>query len=353
MYTKIKFFIVSDINQSIYGFTGANPEYMKELRTFKKGRSFKDIELKNNYRSSSEIVAVSGEILGNSEMYTAKQNYPESRFEFVVCEDDWSDQIENICDKIIPYCHNLGIRREEIGILFPYNYLITQCKNALAAKNISAYISRHGFERSRIILWFEALADWCAGNSSISISNLFSEFSEKYHKKDCFINIACFQQIVTESRNYHQLKEWVLWLFKMLEILVPEQDKVNFENFISEIEGTEYDSYTISDFSRIGKPTNQIVLLTWHSAKGLEFDVVVLTGMSEDIMPRFDTVNDAERLKEEERKCFVGVSRAKRLCYLMHSNFYSNRGGRWAKLPSRYWTLIENAINNYKTKVGL
>jgi len=349
LYTDIRLFIVGDTNQSIYGFTGANPEYMDELGTFKGGRGFSSIELKNNYRSSSEIVSVSGGILGNSDRYIAKKSFKDSRFEFIICESDWEDQMRAIIDRVIPECDELGVAREEIGILFTTNPLATQCKILMAENNIEAYISKRNFERTKFILWLEEIAEWCGGNSLISPIQLFQDFSQKYQPVDASINLSYFYQLITESKDRSILSDWIDWINENIPFIIPDEEKNNYKNFVEEIKKEEYKTFTVSDFYKIGKPINQVVLLTWHSAKGLEFDVIVLVGMSEGIIPRYDAVNNSKRLKEEDRKCFVGVSRAKKICYLLRSKSYQDRYGRiWEREQSRYWTLIKESVERFR-----
>lgn len=90
---------------------------------------------------------------------------------------------------------------------------------------------------------------------------------------------------------------------------------------------------------------NQIVISTRHSSKGLEFEAVVMMGMEEDHFPNYYAKNSPKLLEEANRLCFVCVSRAKRVCILMRSNYYTIKkkdGDLWRKMynPSRYWTLL-------------
>ncbi|QCX34786.1 DNA helicase PcrA [Caloramator sp. E03] len=59
-----------------------------------------------------------------------------------------------------------------------------------------------------------------------------------------------------------------------------------------------------------------VTLMTLHTAKGLEFNVVFIAGMEEGIFPHFSARDDEDELEEERRLCYVGITRAKKLLYL-------------------------------------
>ena len=104
----------------------------------------------------------------------------------------------------------------------------------------------------------------------------------------------------------------------------------------------EYSDYGIDKFCKIGQPENQIVISTRHSSKGLEFEAVIMMGMEEDHFPSYYAKNNARLLEETNRLCYVCVSRAKRICILMRSNYYTtkNKNGKsWRTRfdSSRYW----------------
>jgi DNA helicase-2/ATP-dependent DNA helicase PcrA len=81
-----------------------------------------------------------------------------------------------------------------------------------------------------------------------------------------------------------------------------------------------------------------ITLMTLHSAKGLEFDHVFLTGMEEGIFPHSRSQNDVEELEEERRLCYVGMTRAKETLTLTRAVYRRMYGNErlTGSLPSRF-----------------
>ncbi len=78
-----------------------------------------------------------------------------------------------------------------------------------------------------------------------------------------------------------------------------------------------------------------LTLMTMHNAKGLEFPVVFVTGMEEELFPHIRALDDPEGIEEERRLCYVALTRAKERLYLLYAarRYSSNSLGR---LPSRF-----------------
>ena len=91
-----------------------------------------------------------------------------------------------------------------------------------------------------------------------------------------------------------------------------------------------------------------VTLMTLHNAKGLEFPVVFITGMEEGLFPHSRSL-DEERLEEERRLCYVGVTRAQDQLTLSYARSRTLFGGAGYKLPSRFLSEIPDQLVEYRT----
>ncbi len=89
---------------------------------------------------------------------------------------------------------------------------------------------------------------------------------------------------------------------------------------------------------------NQIQLMTLHSAKGLEFPLVILSGMEEGLFPSSRSLEEPERLEEERRLCYVGMTRARERLVLTHTLLRRIYGSEMRQLPSRFLAEIPDHL---------
>jgi len=75
----------------------------------------------------------------------------------------------------------------------------------------------------------------------------------------------------------------------------------------------------MSDIDELKEAEARVTLMTLHSAKGLEFPVVFLTGLEEGVFPHARSMNDPEEIEEERRLCYVGLTRARDRLYLSYA----------------------------------
>jgi len=80
----------------------------------------------------------------------------------------------------------------------------------------------------------------------------------------------------------------------------------------------------------------RVTLMTVHNAKGLEYDVVMVTGMEEGLFPHVRSIDDPDGLQEERRLCYVALTRARQRLILSHADARTLRGNRMYSIPSRF-----------------
>ncbi|MBZ0276924.1 MAG: UvrD-helicase domain-containing protein, partial [Anaerolineae bacterium] len=85
-----------------------------------------------------------------------------------------------------------------------------------------------------------------------------------------------------------------------------------------------------------GDDSDTVTLMTLHSAKGLEYLVVFLTGLEEGVLPHFRSLNEPDGMEEERRLLYVGITRAMRLLYLSHAFRRMTYGDSSPSVPSRF-----------------
>jgi DNA helicase-2/ATP-dependent DNA helicase PcrA len=91
----------------------------------------------------------------------------------------------------------------------------------------------------------------------------------------------------------------------------------------------------VSDVDELGADVRGVTMMTLHSAKGLEFPAVFMTGMEEGVFPHSRSMGDAEEIEEERRLCYVGFTRAEQrlfLSYALHRRLHGYGLGE----PSRF-----------------
>jgi len=92
----------------------------------------------------------------------------------------------------------------------------------------------------------------------------------------------------------------------------------------------------VSDTDQIDPSLGTVTLMTLHSAKGLEFPVVFMTGMEEGLFPHNNSLKSESGLEEERRLCYVGLTRAKEKVFLSSAESRRIYGSYRACIPSRF-----------------
>jgi DNA helicase-2/ATP-dependent DNA helicase PcrA len=98
----------------------------------------------------------------------------------------------------------------------------------------------------------------------------------------------------------------------------------------------------VSDLDGADFGNDFVTLMTLHSAKGLEFPVIFITGLEESIFPHSRALYDSTELEEERRLMYVGMTRAREELYLTYATSRTLYGGRLSNPPSRFLSDVES-----------
>ncbi|MBI1857138.1 UvrD-helicase domain-containing protein [Candidatus Saccharibacteria bacterium] len=114
-----------------------------------------------------------------------------------------------------------------------------------------------------------------------------------------------------------------------------EYQDLGIDGFLEEVS-------LVSDLGSQQLDSNAVTLMTLHSAKGLEFPVVFMTGLEETIFPHSRALYDQGEMEEERRLCYVGMTRAKEELYLTYATSRMLYGSTQYNPPSRFLSEIDS-----------
>lgn len=335
----LRLFAVGDADQSIYGFTGANPELLQRLT---KRDDVRTIRLRFNYRSGGKIIRASLGALGEERDYRGVEGASEGELTFWPVEGGHELQAQHIAKTVLPALLSRGLRSEQIAILYRAAWLGDKVVDSLERSNITyirtdsnALVKRS----SRLARFIEACAGWVTGGWQVAdppyerlvgqaiglvYGGRVTEFEEQAlsHQLMAFLRggidssetthvwLQRFQQeLITPwqsiSRNAHQ--EWEVCL-----------------EMIKRTDPRDNNDMLLTIFSGLIDGTGRVTLSTLHSAKGREFDAVILFGINSDDIPNWRDKKSPLALREARRLFYVGVTRPrKELCLVYQKNHHS------------------------------
>ena len=114
-------------------------------------------------------------------------------------------------------------------------------------------------------------------------------------------------------------------------------DEASLEAFLEEIS-------LMTDIDNYDNAADSVVMMTLHSAKGLEFPIVFIPGMEEGVFPSVQTIIEASQLSEERRLAYVGITRAKEKLYLIKTRERMLFGSTTHNRESRFVTEIPSKL---------
>jgi len=391
---------VGDDAQSIYKWRGAE---VRNILDFNKDfPETKIIRLEQNYRSTKYILAVADSVIKNNVYQIPKtlwtSNDHGEKVNITMCFDE-RDEANFVSRKIAELISTNKAQPREIAILYRTNAQSRNFEETLIKSSIP-YIIVGGVEFYKrkevkdVLAYLRLLVNSKDDESFLRIVNFpargigdvsieaLRNVAKKFEKslyesipellneneiperiKKNFRNfhnlISKYQSLLNQTDFYDLVKSFIdeLGILKLYKEEGTDESLQRYENIsqllnsiqefqISNPEKTLIDYLSeislISDIDNWEDRKNSVVLMTLHSAKGLEFKVVFVVGCEEGLLPlRRD--GDIEDIEEERRLFYVGCTRAMRHLYLTYAKNRNRFGNSYPQIQSRFIEEIDKS----------
>ncbi|NPA26944.1 MAG: UvrD-helicase domain-containing protein [Chloroflexi bacterium] len=388
-----RIFVVGDMDQAIYRWRGADYRNLARLEA-----DFPDarvILLEENYRSTQEILDVAMAILAagspryRKRLVARRGHGPKAVLKQVFSE---REQAEFVVRMAVALARERGIPLEDIAVMYRTNAQSRLLEEALMRyqlpyrlvgalrfygrreiKDLVAYLrvvfnpdDRPSLERIVNVpprgigprtwaRWVE-LAQSRGRSPGAALLDLAQD-PEPWRKALPPRAFRVLSSLAQRLYRWHLLRE-ELTPRQMLDRIVDEinyraylrnmgdEDEQRWEN-VQELRrlAADFDQAGLAAFlERLALVSDQdtltqgegLTLLTMHAAKGLEFRVVFLVGLVEQLLPHYRSMDDPEALAEERRLLYVGITRAKDLLYMLVPQYRVTYAGYEPAEPSRF-----------------
>lgn len=396
--------VVGDDDQSIYKFRGATIENILNFDS-----SYDDariVRLEQNYRSTSTILEAANSVIVNNTGRKGKRLWTagEDGEKIKVCAlADQNSEADFICREIEKLVES-GYSYRDIAVLYRVNAQSAPLEMAFSKKKIPHRLlgSLRFFDRKEIrdILAYISLAR--NPDDNLRLKRIINEPKRKLGAAtiEAAELIATAEEtsiyrIITNAKKYpallraasalesfvtliETLREFArtstvaelidktaeLSGYRNMLIAAGEAEADRLENIDAlismavdydkkenaSLEGFLEEAALVTDVDKYDETADAVVLMTIHSSKGLEFPVVFLPGMEENIFPGQRSIQNDEDIEEERRLAYVAITRAKKQLYMTYARQRSLYGYTLSSEPSRFLREINKDCIEFESK---
>lgn len=389
--------VVGDVDQSIYSWRGA--DYKIILNFQRDFRNAKVIKLEQNYRSTSNILNAANNIIENNEQRIDKVLYSQKgegeKIVYYEAQDE-SDEanyiVQTIKSKVVDFnkvailyrtnSQSRALEEACIANSLPYRiYGGLKFYDRKEVKDVIAYLKLiHNNNDSQSFKRIVNVPKRAIGETTIKTLQTFAEeqdinlfdaverIEETGLNKSSQTKLKDFAKLILalkEVEPKYNLQDFITLVLEKTEYIkmlqkdgTPEDENridniQELVNVAGEFEPEENDNILgeflaqvalVSDIDGMENISNNVTLMTLHSAKGLEFSIVFLAGLDEGLFPHQRTFNSVSELEEERRLMYVGVTRAEEELFITSAKRRSQWGDYKYYNPSRFLDEIPSEL---------
>lgn len=374
--------VVGDGDQNIYSWRGAN---LRNILNFEKDYpGAKSVLLEENYRSTSTILAVANDIIQKNTVRKEKNLFTKNVSGEKVKTYSGFDEREEafFVAKECAVLIDKGTSPEEIAVLYRSNFQSRILEEAFLSIGLSYQVlGTKFFDRKEIkdILSYikssenpQSFSDIkrvintpARGIGKVTLSKIFAGQSELLPPKtkivlNNFYKLLEEIKTIIETLNPSDAIKMIIEKTGIKKELMEgsDEDKERLENLFELVTvaqgydqfGTEGmfklldDAMLQSEQDNIDETQKAVRLMTIHGSKGLEFDVVFIVGLEQDLLPhsKMNKNMNKEEEEEERRLMYVAVTRAKKILYLTNAEIRTIYGNKKIQVPSEFLYDIKN-----------
>ncbi len=355
-------YVVGDFSQSIYAWRGA--DYRNIKRLYEDFKDIKEYRLTQNYRSTKTILKAASSLIKHNtshpilELWTTKQQ--DNKIEVYEASDD--RQEAKIVSDIISQLIFNGWTYKDIAILYRTNSQSRQFEEAFIRNSIpyKIYGGVKFYSRKEIKDVLAYLKVYFNPFDEISLKRVKSLGKRRYtnfvknivenpetKKMSPFELLEAILEATSYTDKYDKKDNKDLARLENIEELKNYISRFdNLSSFLEKIALVE-DADT-ENIKNIGNFKDQVSLMSFHAAKGLEFPIVFLVGFEEGLLPHTRSMDEFEKLEEERRLCYVGITRAKEKLFITYAKARWQQGRLNITMPSRFLSEMDNQLFIYK-----